>query len=367
MRRAIALAALALCACVTPPDRPRQLDRDIARDLEAQKAKPAKPPAAVSEALLPPLRLDMPSGTAAPREPRFDLSVSNAPAPQVFNAIVSGTRYSMLVHPEVTGTLSLNLKDVTIREAMDSIRELYGYDYKIEGARIFVHPVGIQSRVFRVNYLTALRRGASDLRVQSGSVADTGATAPPSPVSASSPLPGAPTTTVPGLTPSRPNESSRVTTQVVADFWRELRDALTGIIGTGDGRNVVVTPQSGVVVVRAFPRELRAVERYLAETRLSVERQVMLEAKIIEVTLSDDYQAGINWQLFRNSGPNIAVGQLGSATQNATFLGARGEIMSNNQLAVDTAGRRVATAAAALPGGAVFGLALQTSNFAALL
>lgn len=122
-------------------------------------------------------------------------------------------------------------------------------------------------------------------------------------------------------------------------------------------------------MIRAMPDEHRAVEQYLKATRLAVERQVMLEAKIIDVTLSDAYQSGINWAAFRNSGPNIAVGQI--STSAATQLAARGQALSAGGLAVDATQRTLAATAGALastsPAGAVFGLALQTSNFAALL
>ena len=91
-------------------------------------------------------------------------------------SIVSGTRYSMLVNPEVTGSISVNLKDVTVAEALDSLRELYGYEYRIDGTRIFVQPAGLQTRVFRVNYLIGQRKGSSDMRVQSGSLADSSGT-----------------------------------------------------------------------------------------------------------------------------------------------------------------------------------------------
>ena len=47
-------------------------------------------------------------------ENRFDLTVNNAPANQVFMALVSGTRYSMLVHPDIKETISVNLKSVTM-------------------------------------------------------------------------------------------------------------------------------------------------------------------------------------------------------------------------------------------------------------
>ena len=75
--------------------------------------------------------------------------------------------------------------------------------------------------------------------------------------------------------------------------------SLDTIVGKADGRNVVVNPQSGVIVVRAMPQELRSVETFLKAMQLSVERQVMLEAKIIEVTLEQAViQAGINWAAF---------------------------------------------------------------------
>jgi MSHA biogenesis protein MshL len=179
----------------------------------------------VNQALLPPLRMDMPDLRRQPLDPRFDLSVSNAPAAQVFMSIVSGTRYSMLVHPNVTGTISLNLKDVTLREALDSIRELYGYDYKVEGTRIFIQPAGLQTRLFQVNYLPSQRRGFSDVRVQSGAVSDTGT---PNGPGAAPPPTGAPVA-------SRSLESSRVTTQQQADFWADLRVALLAVVGGGEG------------------------------------------------------------------------------------------------------------------------------------
>ena len=168
------VAALAGCG-LQPPMKPG-LDPGILGEVPKAGDRKAQPrPEAVEQALLPPLRMEMPSARGRPIDPRFDLSVSNAPAAQVFMSIVSGTRYSMLVHPSLSGTISVNLKDVTLQEALDSIRELYGYDYKVEGTRILIQPAGMQTRIFQVNYLLGERRGVSDLRVQSGSVTDASA------------------------------------------------------------------------------------------------------------------------------------------------------------------------------------------------
>jgi MSHA biogenesis protein MshL len=372
MNRPIATLCLLLltAACNTPP---RPVDLDPAIRGEVRDALAGRQDGAAGRApdltLLPPLRMEMPQVEGRPIDPRFDLSVNNAPAPQVFMSIVSGTRYSMLLNPEVTGNISVHLKDVTVAEALDSLRELYGYEYRMDGTRIFVQPAGLQTRIFRVNYLVGQRKGSSELRVQSGSLADTSTpVGAPAQATAAAPQPPVPGTQTFGGGTNRSLDSTRISTTTLSDFWSELRAALTSIIGASGGRNVIVTPHSGLVVVRAFPEELRAVEQYLRETRLSIERQVMLEAKVIEVTLSDDFQSGINWALFRtNASPRGAFGQL----SNNTTLGTSGGSATINSPPL-TANPGLGTIAAATTqasttGAAVFGIAVQSSNFAALL
>jgi MSHA biogenesis protein MshL len=366
MKRAIALSiAFSLVACTIPP-RPATLDKSIVNEMNAAAAVKPKAPreAAVEQALVPPLRLELPKVEGRALEPRFDLNVNNAPAQQVFLALVSGTRYSMLLHPEVSGTISVNLKDVTVREALDSLRDLYGYEYRIEGTRIFVQSAALQTRVFRVNYLIGQRQGRSEVRVISGSVADapangngTGAATSPTTI------PGAPQQ--PSVT-TRVTDSSRIQTSTNSDFWKDLEDTLRVIVGAEPGRSVVINPQAGVIVVRGMPSDMRNIEQYLRAIKLSVERQVMLEAKIIEVTLSDAYQAGINWAAFPTGqvqagvlGPNAVLGNSG--------------VLSSPNLASDPINRAIAsspnsgTVLPGVPGGGLFGLALQTRHFAALI
>ena len=358
--KTIIVFALALAGCAAPPPMKPGVDPAILGELpRPAERRPEARPEAVEQALLPPLRMEMPSVRGQPIDARFDLSVNNAPAGQVFMSIVSGTRYSMLVHPSVAGTISVNLKDVTVREALDSIRELFGYDYKFDGTRILIHSAGMQTRIFQVNYLVGERRGLSDVRVQSGSVTDaTGGGGSAAPTTGGATAPAG---------QSRGLDSSRVTTRTQNDFWAELRASLAALIGTGEGRSVVVSPQSGVVVVRAFPTEIRGVEQYLRATRIAVERQVMLEAKIIDVELSEGYQSGINWALLPNR--HLAAGQIGSDTT----IVSSGTVASRGLIALPGTGLSTAgaTTGAALlsgnPAAAMFGLALQIQNFSALL
>jgi MSHA biogenesis protein MshL len=366
------IAVVAGCADL-PQQRPNLAQDAINRELEraASERKPVTE-SAVSRALLPPLMVEMPRADARKPDTRFDLSVSNAPAAQVFMAIVSGTPYSMVLHPDVKGDISVNLKDVTVTEALNTLRDLYGFDYTLQGNRIVVLPAALQTRIFQVNYLQAQRRGQTETRVSSGSISD-GAQSPGSQAPGAVPVP---TTGPTGGAGTRASESSRVTTSSNSDFWGDIQKSLTAILGGSAGSSVVVNAQSGVIVVRAMPNELRSVDQFLKSMQLIVERQVVLEAKIIEVSLSDGYQAGVNWAAFRDGSNRFSTGvispgatlQRNGAISAPTARGADGTVLTNSALV----GGSVGTVASALSlgstaAGGVFGLALQTQNFAALL
>lgn len=369
---------LAVTGCASSVRQPRATYDRINSELDQARAslpsgsERGAAAGAASAALLPPLDLALPK--AAEIEPRFDLAVSNAPAQSVFVALVSGTRYSMLVSPEVSGTLTVNLKDVTVREALEAIREIYGYDFRIQGTRVYVHPNTIQTRLFKVNYLVGRRVTSSNLRVNSTSITTSPTTgqggAPGSGYPGAGGIPGASGAPgVPGVpgstgTAQVQTDAARVLTTTDNDFWKELNTALTTIIGNENGRSVVVNGVSGVVLVRGMPQDIRNVEQYLKATQLIIERQVMLEAKIIDVTLSDQSSAGINWAVFGGSGGHLST--LG-AVNPGNSLGPLGKALSAvglDNLATGTANGVINPSAT---GNGFFGLAFQTKSFAALL
>jgi len=357
MKRIILLPALlALSACSTPPGRNITADA-IKREMdgvvqEREQKAVAQKPSAVDDALLPPLAGSMPAVDAKPVENKFDLSVNNTPASQVFTAIVSGTRYSIVVPPDVTGYITLNLKNVTVFEALEAIREVYGYEYKVDGSHIYMQGISMQTRIFQVNYLTGQRKGSSSLRVASSSIADS---------SGGSATPGA--APPPGSTQSQ--ESSKVSMTSSADFWDELSKALIAIVGNEKGRSVVISPMSGVIVVRAMPDELRNVATYLRASQISIERQVILEAKIIEVSLSDRLQSGVNWASFTGGGGNFnSAGQLAAGTALSPTAGGAATALTGSAIS-GTPGSSLS--ATATNPGSLFGLAFQSSNFAAML
>ncbi|MFN8851359.1 MAG: pilus (MSHA type) biogenesis protein MshL [Inhella sp.] len=300
-----------------------------------------------------------PPQAAAARSDRFDIALVDAPASQVFLQIVQGSPLQVLVSPEVEGRISLNLRNTTVLEALDAVKELYGYDYRVQGDKVFVYSNAVQTRIFRINYLPGRRQGESDLRVssgafsgesggQNGGAGSTGGSATGSGGS--------------GQT-LRVTDSAKVRTTSDADFWAEVRASLQLLVGSERGRSVVLNPAAGVIVVRATGPELRQVEEYLQAIQISIERQVMLEAKILEVSLTDDAKTGVNWGAFgqllggaRGGQLSIGVGQPGAV------VGRTGPITDGTNISVPG----VSIDASGV-GRGFYGLAFQATNFAAML
>jgi MSHA biogenesis protein MshL len=297
---------------------------------------------------------------------RFDLTANNAPAAQVFVQLGIGTKYDVLVSPEVGGNVTITLKDTTVLEALESMRDLYGYDFRVSGNRIFVQPNTVQSRLFRISYLAGRRAGASDIRVTSSSMSQSG-------TNGGSTYGGSNSggnsygssgsnaaTGTSGDNGARIDDNAHVRTTSDQDFWRELKASLETLIGTAEQRSVVLNAAAGVIVVRATPAELRLVEAYLRAMQLSIERQVMIEAKIVSVELNLSAQDGVNWAAFGGIGSTRV--SFGSAAPGAT-LAPKGTPISDG-LNTLTAGAGLAANAL---GQGFYGIALQASNFAAML
>ena len=343
MHKHIVLAVLVLSGCATPLGKEGK-DALVAA-LEASNSQPAPvvaPPAAVQQAVMDAVReAPPPAPRPAIAEARFSLTVNNAKASEVFMGMVTGTPYSMLVHPDVTGTLTLNLKNVTVPEAMEAIRALYGYEYEVQGKRILVPSPAMQSRVYHMNSLAMKRKGTSDTRVVSGSVSLSNSSGGGEGGAGSAPA-----------SASKSLETTSVQTSTDSKFWEEITASLKTLVGE-DG-SVVVSPQSGIVIVKAVPASLHMVETYLRATELVSARQVMLEAKIMEVELNDGYQTGINWATLQNGG-KTAIGQdsLNTGTENDVELG--GAVKSMLRGAIPG------------PAGNLFGLAFNNGDFGVVI
>lgn len=323
------------------------IQQEMRRAAKESARLPVAPPADVLNELLPQTGVSIPGlDDNTVIESRFDVSVSNVPADIFFMSLVADTDVNMVVHPSVTGNISLDLKNVTISEVMDLAREVYGYEYRRSGNGYIVLPARIQSKIFHVNYLNVKRKGESNMSVSSGQLNSSGSSSSDS-ESANS-----------NTDNSTAIESSSIKTSSKASFWDNLKATITSIVGNTEGRSVVVDPQSGLVIVRAMPGELRDVEEYLSSAQKNLQRQVILEAKIIEVRLSDSFQSGIDWAALSNSSSRKALlGQSQIIDGNASLLNSAGEVTTSQALTnLGTAG--IAN---------LFTIGGATNNFAVLM
>ncbi len=366
------LMALALTGCQSEAVRDDGVRETISTSLTEVSAPAAEKPAgnpidpraldALSSALLPSVEVAPPA--QALEDKRFEISVKDVPAQTFFMSLVEGTPYNMVVHPEVTGTLSLRLKDASIPDILEIARDVYGYEFHRRGNGFEILPRRLQARIYQIDFLNIRRSGASQTRVSSGQVSQpTSESSDSDSDSESDSDSDSDASSAESLT-GRVTGTEINTRQPETSFWSELRLSVEAIVGTGDGRSVVVNPQSGVVVVRAMPTEHREVHAFLSTTQAIAIRQVVLEAKIIEVQLDSGYRQGINWAALMDvNGNPITVGQVGGGT--LFDDGTSATVGNTGNLDPDALAPILGTAAAAF--GGMFSVALAFNNFAAFI
>ncbi|GDY26471.1 pilus (MSHA type) biogenesis protein MshL [Agarivorans sp. Toyoura001] len=282
---------------------------------EAQKPVPStikapELPAEVQAELMPELGLQQ--GDLLQVEHRFDVNARNVDAKTFFPALIKGSPLSVAMHPGVEGKITLKLKEVTLKEAIDVVSDMYGYDVKRSGKILHVYPAGMRIETIPLNYLMLERYGYTRTRINSGGItggdSDNNSSSNNSSNNSSSNNSSNNNNSSRNSNRSDSFNGTKIESATETRFWYELEETLRGMIGismrrdrgndtsyANDGRMVVVSPQAGLVTVRAFPDEIRTIKTFLAKSERNLQRQVILEAKIIEVTLSDGYQQGIDW------------------------------------------------------------------------
>lgn len=349
-------------------------------------------------------------------EIKFDLVVNDAPISQVLSGLAAGTEYSILlkasnrqplfagIGPNVTASIgtpvldthvSMNLKNVSLFQALDSLRDVYGYDYSVEDNRILVQAAQLETQLFHVNYILGQRRGVSDMQVIGGASVGHSSSASSS---------GGATSTSSSYASV---QASGLSTTVKSDIWGEAEDALRTVLGCSipksggnllstrpiaaqgnasradvshpgdapigersrgsdgcsDGRALTINQMSGSILVRGMPSELRIVKNLLKSMQLSISRQVIIESKIIDVVLNKDSQQGINWGTFTNGLHRFSVGANSSNIGNTQTGQLGGAIAADTSLGRLLGGSQSGSSGV-LSGG---GIAVQTSNFSALI
>jgi MSHA biogenesis protein MshL len=299
------------------------------------------------------------------KEARFNLLVNKAPIGAILQSLVDGTSYSLVTPDELTGNISLNLKNATAFDVLETLKNAYHYDYEVQDKRITVYPNGMRTKFFVINHLVGKRKGNSELKVSSGSLTD-------SQINSSGNNNGTnnnnnnnnANNSNNGGSGSNQSISTKITTSSESDFWQEINQVVSVMIGSKDGRSVIVSPETNTIVINALPKEINGVEKYLRKIQAVIDKQVIIEAKIIEVQLNNGMQAGVNWAAFRNGANSKTSFGFAGANSSLAPTGSIGTTGKNNLSANPGESLAIGTLDNV---GAMFSLAFQTSNFASIL
>lgn len=296
LRAGLALLA-ALAACATPPP------------ATPPPATPAKL-AALPALSLQPRTVSRPDAQPRPaairllERTRFTLNVQDADLPGLLLGLSKQSPFNVVVGSDVSGRVSADLRDVSLMAILEEVVVPRGYAYETRGNRLQVFRPKVETRVYRIDYPSYSREATSDLSVtgfigSAPSIVDDAGTQ------------GADDSSL----------SSVVTTQQ-QNFWGDLETQLRSIVLGTDGeeqatpteatgaaslqRSVIVSPLAGLITINAEPDVLERVEAYLNAVAASLDRQVLIDAQIVEVTLGDDLDLGLDFEFAPDLGSTAA-------------------------------------------------------------
>jgi MSHA biogenesis protein MshL len=292
---------ISLAGCQAPVS--SHVEKSLANELDAQmrELEPQPAPeleAAVSNYLLAG-EMAKPNDTLFSAD-KYDINARKIDAVSFFSGLVKDTPFSVAMHPDVNGLISLDLKQVDLETIFELVSDLYGFHIDRIGNIYKVFPAGIRTETFSVNYLLMQRDGSTQTSIISGGVSENASnnnnsnnTGGLNNFSGNSQV----SNNQNGNNAGRSNGSNgtSITTRTETNFWQTLETSLKEMLGTEKGRSVLVSPQAGLVTVRALPNELKTIGNFLSISEESLQRQVIIEARILEVILDDEYQQGINW------------------------------------------------------------------------
>jgi len=251
----------------------------------ARQAMDVEIPASVSNAMMPSAKSSIDGGDNG--EKRFDVSVQSVSASTFFSGLAKDTDDSLVLSPKLDGSITLDMKNVSLSEVLKAVRDIYGYRYEKTSYGYNIYPKQMESKVFMVNQLALSRTGSAETHLNSSTVLS---------AASSSDSSG-----------SSDQSTSTITTKSADTFWSDIKSTIASIIKSGDEdgggtQSVSINENTGLIFVRAYPQEIDQVAEYLERTEDILGREVIIETQILDVELNKEYAAGIDWSVLTSSG-----------------------------------------------------------------
>lgn len=297
------------------------------------------------------------------KEQTYSVVVNDVPVKEILFALARESKLNIDIHPAIQGRATLNAVDQTLPAILERLAKQVDLTYRVDGNVLSITPDMPVLRSYKVDYVN-MSRDTTGFIGAAAEIASTGRSA-----STTSGAGGSSTTSSSSSSGTGAANSSRTAVNSLATnhFWETLIQNLKDILAETDkeviitrsgtaasqeapaadvtasengdraasqqmaARNtiqereearteyktlfaatVIASPETGIVSVRATHRQHEKVQEFLDKVMNSAKRQVLIEASIVEVTLNDTYQAGINWEKLGN-GINM-TNQLGLST-----------------------------------------------------
>lgn len=226
----------------------------------------------------------------------YSVVITDMPVKDLLMALANDAKMNVDIYPGISGNVTLNAIDQTLPQILDRIAKQVDIYYEIQGSHLVITPNSPIVRTYKVGYVNMSRDGTSNIDISTqiiSSLDQVGGGAEGGGAGGGGGGGGGDnnsTTTIKNVSNNR--------------FWETLESNISAILSessttqatTGKNSNVIISPESSLVTIRATRKKHEEVQRFLDQVMDSVLRQVLIEATVVEVNLSDTYQAGIDWR-----------------------------------------------------------------------
>ena len=286
---ALSLLLVVGCATAPPKERPKTLPQ------------PGRvPPPPPTQEKLKELVVPQKEEAKKAEEKLFSFFARDANVEDVLLAFSRESDLNLVIDPELKGKVTIDLKRVTLKEALEAILTPLGWSFQIEEKFIKIHRPKMETRLFTLNYIATKRTGKREIYASTSGGLQSGIS------------PGQQVASTSG---TRTGYSDLVSSDEM-DLWKEIQRGLEAIIfgsieektpspegekaswtrTDSKGKKLVINRSAGVILVTDYPSQLNRIASYIETLEGSSQRQVTIQAKIVEVILSEENKEGINWK-----------------------------------------------------------------------
>jgi len=219
----------------------------------------------------------------------------------LLHSLADNAGVGLRMGPEVGGEVDIHLEKVTLDYALDAVLTPLGLEYVREDGVVAVRSRGLVTRWFSLNYPVTEREGRGELQVTGGGSASGGGSSGGSSGGASG---------------GQNENKSQISSTLIMSIWPEVMQALTTLVfrdasglqsqdenaravnlADGEGRVLVANPMASLIQVTAERERVDAVGELVARLNESLQRQVAVQVRILEVSLEEKTQTGVDWSI----------------------------------------------------------------------